>query len=183
MDIGASDRRFQGPIGNGIPPFRWGGTTTADASVFRARLEDFERHVQQKHHMLFKRVAAELLTVLVNGNPVGNPSFWKRPRKGYVGGHSRRNWQIKNAPAAVELPGVDKDQTPPRFNDASQSMGTAVTDGYAAIGALPLGTKRVFLVNPTPYMERLNRGWSRQAPAGWIDAALRLVLNKYRKVT
>ena len=74
----------------------------------------------------------------------------------------------------AELPGVDP-------KPAQGNVATA--QGYAAIGALPVGTKRVFLVNPTPYMERLNRGWSRQAPAGWIDNALRLVLNKYRRAT
>lgn len=162
-----------------VPPFKGSGTVR-DAAAFRRTLEQFHAHAMQQHRALFNRVMAETLSGLVLANPVGNPDRWQRPRKGYVGGHSRRNWQVSLTPEAVpEIAGVDP-------------SGRMATDqGYAAIAALPMaqpgrlastGTTRAYLVNVVPYMERLNQGWSRQAPAGWIDAVLARVMAKHARV-
>lgn len=173
-DISKSHSLFEGAIGRPMPPFLGRNASTRDAALFRLRLEEWKRYVRRKvTPRALKRAVAELLTGLVRTNPVGNPSFWKRPRRGYVGGHSRRNWQITKSPVAPELPGAD-----PKPGAAN----IAATEGYAAINALPQTTVRVFIVNPVPYMERLNRGWSRQAPAGWIDAELARVIAKLRRM-
>lgn len=163
VDIGVPDRRFSEFT---LPPFR--GGTTRDAAVFRARLEGYREHIKRAAHKTLQRVLAETLTQLAQENPVGDPTFWKRPRAGYVGGHSRRNWQVKLVPQAVAKPGVDP--------------AAVMTEGLTEIARLPMGTRKAYLVNPVPYMERLNRGWSRQAPVGWIDAVLQRVLAKYRRV-
>lgn len=148
-------------------PFRDG--TVRDAAAFRARLERFKQYVELKHHRTLKAILIEVFTELVKANPVGEPSRWKRPRKGYVGGHSSRNWQISIRPTVSEKPGA---------GSANQDM----TDGIAAAQAIPIAVKKAFIVNPVDYMEQLNRGWSKQAPAGWIDAILNRVLAKYRRV-
>lgn len=166
VDMGQPDPRF-GPAGAAAPGMPTG--TTRDAAEFRRQMEAAAEAIAQRHHQLFMRVMAELLTVEVQGNPVGNPTIWKQPRDGYVGGHSRRNWQVTLTPAAPEQAGADA------------SGQTAVTDGYAAIAQIPRGTPRAYLVNPVPYMERLDQGWSRQAPAGWIGAALQQVMAKYER--
>lgn len=169
IDIGNGDPTL-GPAGAGVREPSFINGTVRDAAAFRARIEAFQRHVQEKQLATFKRVMAEALTGLVKANPVGNPTTWKRPRKGYVGGHSRRNWQVSLATNVAEIPGTDA-------NGAA-----SMRDGYTAIGAIPLGTKKAFLINPVPYMERLNQGWSKQAPTGWIDAVLARVLAKYVRV-
>ena len=163
--MGMPDFRFGARVGAAMPKF--GNMTVRDAAAFRFRLEEFKRHVQLRQHKLFQRATAELLTKVVKANPVGNPSFWKKPRKGYVGGHSRRNWQMSRNPVVAEKPGTSEQQ--------------AMTDGYTAIAGMPVGIRKAYLSNPVPYMERLNKGWSRQAPAGWIDAALQQVIAKYRR--
>jgi hypothetical protein len=54
-----------------------------------------------------------------------------------------------------------------------------------AVAAAMQGLKpgdRVGLTNPVVYMERLAQGYSKQAPAGWIDRALADVRAKFARV-
>ena len=174
-DSSSADARFPGRVGAPLPGFAGANATVRDAAGLRLKIEDWRRYVRRKAiPHAFRRIIAEALTGLVRRNPVGNPSFWKRPpRKGYVGGHSRRNWQISLSPLAAELPGEDARE---------DAANVAVAQGYAAIASLPETTRRAWLVNATPYMGRLNRGWSRQAPAGWIDSELARVISKFNRV-
>lgn len=162
VDLGQPDPSL-GPAGAPLPPF--GNRTVRDAAQLRAEMERIQLRLEQAAHATFKRATAELLAKLVFANPVGNPDLWKHSRSGYVGGHSRRNWQI------VTLPGAAQDK-----------VGGPPIDPYAAAAGIQLQTKRIWIENPVPYMQRLNEGWSSQAPAGWIDDALRAVLAKYEKV-
>lgn len=153
----------------GVPARGMPTGTVRDGQAFREKMEEAAAVIAERHHALFMRVMAELLTAEVQGNPVGNPTIWKHPRDDYVGGHSRRNWQVSLTPDVPEQAGADA------------SGGTALDAGYAAIARIPRGTPKAFLVNPVPYMERLDQGWSRQAPAGWIGAALQAVMAKYAR--
>lgn len=150
-----------------MPPFRDG--TVRDSAAFRARLEQWRRHVETKQHNLFKAVIIEAFTKLVYANPVGEPSRWQHPRKGYVGGHSRRNWQVSTVPQVPEQPGAG-------------DPGQAITAGIAKAQSIPVAVKKAYIVNPVAYMEQLERGWSKQQPAGWIRAILDGVLRKYARV-
>lgn len=154
-------------FGDGLPQFQ--GGTARDAASFQERLDAWKLHVTQAGALLTKRVAAETFTALVMPSPVGNPSRWKRPRRGYVGGHFRRNWQLSVGGEALELPGVDPAGT----------LATAAA--YAAIAALQPG-QSFTIVNPTAYSERLAQGWSPQAAAGWVEAACFRVWDKYTRV-
>jgi hypothetical protein len=167
IDLGQLDPTL-GPAGAAVPAGRHSGTVR-DAAAFRAKLEAFRLEALAKHDALLKRVMTEALTLLVDANPVGNTDVWKHPRAGYVGGHSRRNWQVtvQDPQSIVEQPGASK--------------GDALSAGYAAIGAIPSGTQKAYLVNQVPYMERLNQGWSKQAAPGWIQAALAKVMAKFAR--
>lgn len=179
-----------GPVGGAVK-FTNGGTVK-DAAAFRARLEEFQRAANAAHGALFKRCLGEVLSGLVLANPVGNPDYWRinqyglrkkskrRKVKGYVGGHSRKNWQITLTPSAVgELDGAEP--------NARQTVNREL----AVVAALPVGGGRLasvtrtsaYLVNVVPYMENLNRGRSKQAPAGWIDAVLARVMAKHARAT
>ena len=170
VDIGMPDPRF-GSAGAGLPPFRDG--TVKDAAAFRARMEAFKLEVQRRQHQTLKRCLAEALTGLVMATPVGNPTLWKvrRGRKGYVGGHARRNWQITGVQG-----------TAPVAQGVDPSGQQTTTEGYAKIASLPVTTRRMWIENRVPYMERLNEGWSKQAPAGFIGAVFQQVLAKYARV-
>lgn len=65
-------------------------------------------------------------------------------------GNARRNWRIGNG-----------------------------GDPVSTIAAMKPGD-RLSITNPTPYMEALERGHSKQAPAGWIQRVLDRVVAKFR---
>jgi hypothetical protein len=101
-------------------------------------------------------VAIECFGGVIMGTPVGNPSLWQSPAPpGYTGGTARANWQLTNgAPAQGEVNATDG--------------GTATRS--AVIGELPRlqFTGKYTLANNLPYIERLEDGWSTQAPQGMV---------------
>jgi hypothetical protein len=101
-------------------------------------------------------VAIECFGGVIMGTPVGNPSLWKSPAPpGYTGGTARANWQLTNAaPATGEVNATDS--------------GTATRS--AVISELPRlqFTGKYTLANNVPYIERLEDGWSTQAPQGMV---------------
>jgi hypothetical protein len=83
--------------------------------------------------------------------------YWKsKPPKGYVGGRFRGNWQL----GVGSIP--------------SGETGVIDTGGGVAVGriiaAVPekAAGKVYYLTNNSPYGERIEDGWSRQAPQGLV---------------
>ena len=101
-------------------------------------------------------VAIECFGGVIMGTPVGNPSLWQSPAPpGYTGGTARANWQLTNgAPAQGEVSATDG--------------GTATRS--AVISELPRlqFTGKYTLANNVPYIEKLEDGWSTQAPQGMV---------------
>lgn len=99
------------------------------------------------------RVAAEL----DRRSPVGDAKFWKSPPpKGYIGGHFRANWQLGvGVRPAGEVAGVDP--------TGQRTVGRIL----AEIPEQASG-KVYWLQNNAPYAQRLEHGWSRQAPEGLV---------------
>lgn len=130
----------------------------ASPQVIRV-IRDLEEHVEKESAEL----AARILTNVVLGTPVGNPTLWQNPAgapPGYAGGHARLNWQVSiDAATDVELPGIDA------------SGSTAIANGIATARTAKI-TNVVYIVNNVPYIGRLNDGHSTQAPVGFIDAAV-----------
>lgn len=75
-------------------------------------------------------------------------------------GRARGNWQVEvgQAPAG-ELATTDKG------GGGTIAAGKAVIDGYK-------GGSGIYITNNLPYIERLNEGWSAQAPAGFVEQAV-----------
>lgn len=137
--------------------------TVKDARAFRKRLENFHTEVLKRAKQLQQRVMGETFAALVAATPVGNKSRWARnlgktpdqwQPKNYVGGTARKGWQIK-------VGGIESNRGP------VGAIETVVPGQFASI------------VNAVPYMERLNSGWSKQAPAGFVDQAIARVLAKF----
>lgn len=110
---------------------------------------------------LFQKVIVlDLFRRVVLKSPVGNPSLWANPLSappGYVGGKFRANWQITvGAPAQSVIESI-------------------AVPSALQIGAIPLGTT-VWLVNNVPYAEKLEGGWSTQAPAGVVAVSITEVI-------
>ncbi len=99
------------------------------------------------------RIAAEV----DKRSPVGDATYWKNPPPpGYIGGHFRANWQLGvGALPMGEIPGAD-----PRGEATLGRIMAEVPERAAG--------KVYYIANNAPYAQRLESGWSRQAPAGVV---------------
>lgn len=80
-------------------------------------------------------------------------------------GRARSNWQVELGQAAQGVVDV-----PDKSGQSAISQGKRVIDTYKS------GTS-INLTNNLPYIERLNDGWSAQAPAGFVEKAVQVGVN------
>ena len=119
--------------------------------------------VERRAPMLQRKVALNILSLVVQGTPVGNKNIWLEPNKapvGYVGGRARANW-------FVSVGGASGDMT-----DDVDAGGQATIDRGKATIEGAQGGAPIYLTNNQPYIIPLNEGHSHQAPAGFIDTAV-----------
>jgi hypothetical protein len=105
-----------------------------------------------------RKTIIEIGSRAVLRSPVGDSSYWQQPAPaGYVGGRFRGNWQhgFGSAPAG------DLDVIDPS-GSATLNKITSETISSPTTGV-------TWLVNNLPYSERIENGWSRQAPQGIIN--------------
>lgn len=82
--------------------------------------------------------------------------------KGYVGGRFRANWQLSDgAPATGEL----YQKSPPATSFPGPQ---AVLGDMAANMPVQAAGHKYYFTNNLPYAQRLEDGWSSQAPAGMV---------------
>ena len=113
--------------------------------------------------LTFQKLAAlEMLTGIVKKNPVGNPTMWKGGRasapKGYVGGRSRANWQVQF--------GVTNNSV------IDSTTNSAIETGASEIEGVNVAFNVIWIFNNVPYINALERGHSKQAPAGMVGLTL-----------
>lgn len=124
-------------------------------------MADLQRDVSED----LAKIATRAVSAVVYATPVGNPSLWKSPAPpGYRPGHARRNWHCTiGRTSSSELPGLDP------------SGQTVILETGAVIREWSKPTfKRqpLHIQNAVPYIERLNDGWSSQAPAGFVEKSV-----------
>ena len=154
-----------------------------DAKEWRIEMDEFvESEVVGKVLETQRAMMLELLNKVVMITPVGNRARWKRNierkakglkgllPKGYVGGHARKNWQVKlHRRPTNEIKGTDS------------SGRQTLANGERAIAKLDKLTIG-YISNLLPYMDRLENGWSKSAPDGIAGPAVAQVRQKYRRV-
>lgn len=138
---------------------------------FELDLRAFVEKAKGNADTVVRKVGTDMLARIVDRSPVGNPSLWESPPPpGYVGGRFRGNWQVTfNAQAVNEVARVDAN------GSATKAAGAAVLAAYRS------GVASIWLTNTVPYSQRLEFGWSSQAPQGMarITAAeFQLFVNK-----
>jgi len=113
-----------------------------------------ESEVEETVRLAAQKISLEGLKGVVLKSPVGNPSLWKgRAPPGYVGGRFRGNWNV----------GV---------GDMDLSVSDNTANNRVAAGASEINGAKVYsiiwLTNNLPYANRIENGWSKQAPGGMV---------------
>ena len=125
--------------------------------TFALDLQKFAEKCGQRADDMVGNIMVRVAAELDRRSPVGDAKFWKHPPpKGYVGGHFRANWQLGvGVRPTTEIAGVDRNG--------------AATQGRI-LAAIPedASGKIYWLSNNAPYAQRLEHGWSRQAPEGLV---------------
>lgn len=114
-----------------------------------------------------KRIRAgslELFTAIVMGTPVGDPDLWQnKAPAGYVGGTLRGNWQI----------GIDREPAG-TIDTTDEDGGSTVAAGNGQLAGFSLDRNSdIYISNNLPYAERVEYGWSSQAPQGMVRINVR----------
>lgn len=129
--------------------------------VFTLELERFAEKVQGKADLVVGRVVAEIARRIDDRSPVGDASYWKsKPPKGYAGGRFRGNWQL----GIGSIPGGETGRIDP---SGAATLGAV----YAEIPTQAAGLV-FYLSNNVPYAQRIEEGWSRQAPTGLVGLTM-----------
>lgn len=110
-----------------------------------------------------RKVALEILRLVIYATPVGNKDIWLVPGKarvGYVGGRARANWFVGlgAAPSTVT-------------EEVDESGSNTLGNGTTTIAA-SLPGQDIHLVNNLPYIVPLNQGHSHQAPEGFVERSI-----------
>lgn len=101
--------------------------------------------------------AIQLFSAVILSTPVGNPDLWQSEYipVGYTGGSARANWQL-----SFDQP---IDSTTSNTDDGSSTannIARKINSGKAR--------DQYILSNNLPYINRLENGWSTQAPTGMV---------------
>lgn len=125
--------------------------------TFTLDLKAFAEKTSAKTDAIIRKIVIDLGTSLVMKSPVGDGKYWKHPPpKGYTGGRFRANWQYGlGAPVLATSEKIDKE-------------GAATINAIVGKVDNEATGKVHYLTNSLPYADRLENGWSRQAPNGMV---------------
>lgn len=120
-----------------------------------------------------QKLALDALRGVVLKSPVGFPPSWKRPApKGYVGGQFRGAWQLS---VGSEGTGITGKSSPGKVGIRSAAANAAREAAQTLETLQPYFP--VFITNGLPYAERLENGWSKQAPLGMVALTVQELQN------
>lgn len=129
---------------------------------FALDLQAFAKKAESRADIAVKLVVAKVAESVIEMSPVGDGSYWKSPPpKGYLGGRFRGNWDYGfNAPPTKQFDKVV---------DESGAISTLrIRQGFSAAPTAGIH----YIANNLPYAERLENGWSRQAPVGMVGVTV-----------
>lgn len=155
---------------------------------FSSDLNKFAKKVESNGDKILRGTFLGVFASVMKRSPVGNPENWVAYDKasgtykdyisvhgypeGYIGGTFRGNWQtdVNKAPDGVL---DDKDKT------GAKSTLKAKTEAERANWG-----DSIYMVNNLPYAQRLENGWSTQAPRGMVkvtETQFKRIVNREAK--
>jgi hypothetical protein len=119
----------------------------------------YKQKIDEAMHKGVRAAAFSIYRNLIGFTPVGNPDLWKTkyPPKGYVGGRARANWNISLN--TIDATTTENTQAP----DETKALEIAAR--------FKIGNT-LYISNHLQYIQRLNDGWSMQAPANFVEKAI-----------
>jgi len=120
----------------------------------RVVVTDLERFVGR----IIQKIALDIVANLVASPPEGGTPVDT--------GWARANWVPRIGEPFRGTAGTREQAEQGNVSNSEQGAGIASVLGYT------LARGRVFISNNVPYIGRLNAGSSRQAPAGFVEAAI-----------
>lgn len=124
---------------------------------FADDLRKFAATVDDRQNAFVREVIGQVSLSLILKSPVGDPDLWKNKAPvNYEPGRFRANWML----------GIDD------VNDTTSEErdidGGATLDRI--VGSVPINAAGhvYYLTNSLPYADRIENGWSTQAPAGVV---------------
>lgn len=128
---------------------------------FSLDIAAFAKKAGVNANQVVRKVVMDIGTSVVEKTPVGDATYWQSPPpKGYVGGHARANW-------SHSMGILDQKE----FADIDKSGGASVSRIAQSLSSTPAGQVH-FIQNSLPYIQRLEDGWSRQAPYGMVSTTV-----------
>lgn len=138
-------------------------------SSFALDLSKAIEKAKDHQKLVAKKIMIDLFSSVIEKSPVGNPELWKEPKKGYVGGRFRANWNV-----AYGSPDTSTTK------DVDTSGTQSISRMEKKVGSYEFNDGSVFLSNSLPYSLRLEYdSWSKQAPAGMVRISLIEIQNTY----
>lgn len=129
------------------------------AKSFSRQIQEYAEKYNQRIDDVVADYAIGVSSQIIQRTPVGNPSTWQSdPPPGYVGGTARANW----------LPSIGQPETSPE-----DTVDSARLNGELEYLREKIPGNIFYLTNNVPYIERLEYGWSKQAPKGMFRRTLR----------
>lgn len=125
-----------------------------DLNEFEKKIAEFQRRAQEKAEKNFKRVCLKAFQNIVQRTPV-------------LTGCARGNWRINFGKTPLRTFSTDK---------TDKGGASTIAEGSSSIlGDAELGV-RVNIVNSAPYIQRLEHGYSVQAPGGMVHITVREIV-------
>lgn len=125
-------------------------------SKFSVQLREFADKTKQQADDLVGLVTIKIAERLDQRSPVGDAVYWKhKPPAGYAGGFFRGSWQLGVGSISAKAGRIDP-------------TGSATVSAIVAGIPSDAAGKVFYLSNTAPYGDRIESGWSRQAPQGIV---------------
>lgn len=127
----------------------------ADPNEFARRIQLLSARITDGTNRLVRKAALAADSAVVLATPVDT-------------GRARSNWIVSlGSPVGLTIPAYKAGKD---GNSGGANAQAAIDQGAAEIGRYVNG--EIHITNNLPYIERLNEGWSAQAPAGFVQKAI-----------
>lgn len=123
---------------------------------FLKKFKENQQIVIKAAEKVVNETLAEMYKRIIDRTPMGNPTLWKwSAPKDYQPGTLKASWQLSF--------GGMRDQGTGQYVSTQSVVG-----GHGISMQVRGGANTAFIYNRQPYAERVENGWSTQAPSGMM---------------